>query len=348
MKIRNLLFLTLILITLFGCGKSGSDKNRPNIHKPFSWGKFNDIYAFADNQIWDYGQLKLHENLERMFYTTSNEKYFTLERKKIAAIKQNYKFANLLFFCDVHSNKPVSEYVKKLLPDKVATISDSLSATMIATKDLWVQNQTVIFVIGKDVESVLLYTFENITRIFEVFQNRRMQRLKRLVYKTGLNKKEMEYEREHYPWELKLPKGYITFKRDDESNFVSYLLRVKKYPDRFLGIYWEKMPENIVNKEWLRNKRLMIGKKYYEGDEFYLKDVIQQKYKFESFNGFKLFGKWQNETNCTGGAFASFAFYDKEQKIAYLIDNSVYFPEGDKLIALMKLEIISKTFHTKK
>lgn len=344
MKDRIVLLIFLIFVALFGCGKSSSDKNRPNIRKPFSWGKFNDIYAFADNKIWDYGQLKLHKNLERKVYTTSNETYFSLTRKKISDVHKNYKFANLLFFCDVNSNKPVSEYVKNLLPKKVATISDSLPATMIATKDLWVQNQTVVFILGKDVESVLLYTFENINRLFEIFQNRRMERLKRLIYKPGLNEKEVLYEKKHYPWKLQLPKGYITFKRDDDSNFVSYLLRVKKYPDRFLAIYWEKMDEDKVDKEWLRNKRRMIGKKYYEGDEFYLKDVVQQKYQFESWDGYKLFGKWQNPLNCTGGAFASFAFYDKEQKIAYLIDNSVYFPEGDKLIALLKLEIVSKTF----
>ncbi len=33
-----------------------------------------------------------------------------------------------------------------------------------------------------------------------------------------------------------------------------------------------------------------------------------------------------------------------KNKIVYLIDNAVFFPEGNKLRALLGLEIISKTF----
>jgi len=44
-----------------------------------------------------------------------------------------------------------------------------------------------------------------------------------------------------------------------------------------------------------------------------------------------------------GGAFQSFAFFDENSERAYLIDNSVYYPEGSKLEALIELEIISSS-----
>jgi len=347
----------IIILGIYGCGKSEfSRESSTDIRKPISWGKSSVIFVFADDKVWDYGKLEILKSLEREFFTTTNEKLFTVQREDISQIKRYYKFANLLFLCDTNSNKPTSQYVKSILPEQTSSLSDSIPADIIAVKDQWSQNQAVVFVIGKDIETLLLYTFEKSNIIFEIYRNREIERIKSLIYKPGLNQEEIEYQKEHYPWHLELPNQYIPFRRDDENHFVSYLLRVEKHPDRFLAVYWENMPENSrngipiksgnVNKEWLWNRRLELGKKYYEGDEFLSEDVTQEKTQFLSYNGFKLSGRWQNPDYFVGGAFVSFAFYDEKQKIAYLIDNSVFFPEGNKLRALIGLEIISKTFKT--
>ena len=339
-------FVLLILI-IFGCGKSESTKSySTDIRKPISWGKSSVIFAFADDKVWDYGKLEILKSLEREFFTTTNEKLFTVRREDILQIKNYYKFANLLFLCDTSSNKPTSQYVKSIIPIQTSSLSDSIPADIIAVKDNWSQNQAVVFVIGKDIETLLLYTFEKSNVIFNIYKDSEMKRIRNLVYKPGFNKEEIEYQKEHYPWHLDLPYQYLTFRRDDENNFVSYLLRVEKHPDRFLAVYWENMPEDNVNKQWLWNKRLELGKKYYEGDEFSPEDVTQENIHFLSYDAYKLYGRWQNPNYFVGGAFTSFAFYDEKQKIGYLIDNAVFFPEGEKLRALMGLEIISKTFKT--
>lgn len=337
----------IIILGIYGCGKSESpQESYTDIRKPISWGKSSVIFAFADDKVWDYGKLEILKSLEREFFTTTNEKLFTVQREDISQIKRYYKFANLLFLCDTNSNKPTSQYVKSILPEQTSSLSDSIPADIIAVKDNWSQNQAVVFVIGKDIETLLLYTFEKSNIIFKIYRNREIERIKNLIYKPGLNKKEIKYQKEHYPWHLDLPYQYLTFRKDDENHFVSYLLRVEKHPDRFLAVYWENMSENNVNKEWLWNKRLKLGKKYYEGDEFSSEDVTQEKTQFLSYNGYKLSGRWQNPDYFIGGAFVSSAFYDEKQKIAYLIDNAVFFPEGEKLRALIGLEIISKTFKT--
>lgn len=358
MQNKTLLYAFMALTLIFsGCEKSETSiKSATDIHKPLSWGKSKVIFVSADKKVWEYGKLEILKSLEREFFTTKNEKLFTVQLENINDIKKYYKFANLLFFCSANSTNPTSQYVKEILPDKVASLSDSMPANIFLVKDLWSQNQTVVFVIGKDIESLLLYTFRKSNVIFNIFRESELERIKSLVYRPGLNKKEIEYQKQHYPWHLNLPNQYIPFRRDDENHFVSYLLRVKKYPDRYLAIYWEEMPENSrngipiksgkIDKEWLWKKRLELGKKYYEGDEFSSEDVTQEKTQFLSYNGYKLSGRWQNPDYFVGGAFVSFAFYDEEQKIAYLIDNSVFFPEGEKLRALMGLEIISKTFKT--
>ncbi|MCK4359654.1 MAG: DUF4837 family protein [Candidatus Cloacimonetes bacterium] len=339
--------LLILVLILFGCGKSkSSHESYTDIRKPISWGKSSVIFAFADDKVWDYGRLEIFKSLERDFFTTTNEKLFNVQREDISKIKNYYKFANLLFLCDTSSNYPTSQYVKSIIPVQTSSLSDLIPADIIAVKDNWSQNQAVVFLIGKDIETLLLYTFQKSNVIFNIYKDSEIRRIKNLIYKPGFNKEEIEYQMKHYPWHFDLPYQYLTFRRDDENNFVSYLLRVEKHPDRFLAVYWENMPEDNVNKQWLWNKRLELGKNYYEGDEFSPEDVTQEKTHFLSYDGYKLYGRWQNPNHFIGGAFVSFAFYDEKQKIGYLIDNAVFFPEGNKLRALLGLEIISKTFKT--
>ncbi len=342
----NLLFLVL-LIALSCCGKVPSAKqSSSNPRKPLSWGQSHRIFTYADDKAWAYGKLEIKKSLEREFFTTTNEKLFEVERHDINKIHTYYKFANLLFLCDVSSDEPVSKYVKEIIPEQVAAINDTLPATMIAAKDLWARDQCVIFILGKNLEQLLLYTFENLNPIYDIYEKSEYERIENNVYKLGLNGEEIAFEKENYPWFVDLPMQYQLFKRKVGGGFVSYLCRVKNYPDRFLSVYWEPMEENRVSKEWLFEKRLLIGEKYYEGDTLFTNDVRQENAAFNGFNGYKLSGRWQNLHNFTGGAFACWGFYDETQKIGYMIDNAVFFPEGDKLRALIGLEIISKTFQT--
>jgi len=341
------LLLITVLTTLSGCSKEPSAQKTTSDHrKPLSWGQTHRIFTYADDKAWAYGQLEIKKSLEREFFTTTNERLFEVERHDINKIHTYYKFANLLFLCDVSSNKLVSKYVKEIIPEQVATVNDTLPATMIAAKDLWARDQRVVFILGKNLEQLLLYTFENLNPIFNIYEEAEYERIKNNVYKLGLNEQEIAYQKEHYPWYLELPMQYNLFKRKISGGFISYLCRVKNYPDRFLAVYWEPMEEDRVSKEWLYEKRLMIGETYYEGDTLFAEDVRQEKTDFLGYQGFKLSGRWQNLGNFTGGTFASSGFYDEQQKIAYMIDNSVFFPEGDKLRALIGLEIISKSFHT--
>ena len=72
-----------------------------------------------------------------------------------------------------------------------------------------------------------------------------------------------------------------------------------------------------------------------------------EKAKIAGHNGWKISGMWINKKYTVGGAYQTFAFYDERTKRAYLIDNSVYFPEGYKLDALIELEVISNTLRLK-
>ena len=85
----------------------------------------------------------------------------------------------------------------------------------------------------------------------------------------------------------------------------------------------------------------------YDEDEYVEENLRSRKYQFAGFSGWRIDGTWMNKKYTAGGAFQSFAFYDEETQQAFLIDNSVYYPEGFKLDALIELELISETIQLK-
>ncbi len=350
--------ICILSLLILGCGSESKEdnnkksrtisakttKSKENYRKPISWGKKDIIYIFADKKIWDYGRNKIKQSFEREFFTTRNEKLFNIEKVEIKEIQHYYKFTNLIFFADITTDEPVANYVKQLLGEEIINNIESTDPNIFVQEDLWARGQLVIFLLGRGTKETLLYTFGKLNFLFEQFKANEMRRLENLAYRMGLNKKEMNYQKEHYQWQIELPKYFNVFRRDDENNFVSYLLRVEKYPDRYLSVYWENMPENNVSKKWLFEKRKELSWQYYDEDEFSKQDVVQENTTFNEYKGYKLHGKWQNKKYYIGGAFASFAFYEPKQKRAYIIDTSVYFPEGNKLRALLELEIIATKF----
>jgi hypothetical protein len=44
-----------------------------------------------------------------------------------------------------------------------------------------------------------------------------------------------------------------------------------------------------------------------------------------------------------GGVFQTYAFWDREFEMVYVIDTSIYFPAGNKLRYMIELEGIAKT-----
>ncbi|MCD4819057.1 MAG: DUF4837 family protein [Candidatus Cloacimonetes bacterium] len=343
---KHLVIISLLILFIFGCSKSGEKYNpkvtRKNLHKPYAWGHRQKIYIFADNNVWKYAEKPLRASLERFHFTTENEAYFQILRADYNAIDEFYKYNNLIFLSDYSSDQPVSKHVRSIMQKNVKDEIENNSVAIYPVDNLWANDQYVVFLIGDNEENLLKLNIIQSTKLFELFRKKFEDRIAIKTY--GLD----VYSASSFkslPWKVKLPKKYSVYKKGDR--FTSFMARSKERADRYFSVYYEEMPENNVTKEWMMEVRKKIAWDYYDEDFFKEEDVRQEKYKLSNHKGFKLSGRWQNLKYVVGGAFQSFAFYDSQAKIGYLIDNSVYFPEGFKLPALMELEIISKTFETK-
>ena len=343
-SVKYILFISLLI--LFACTKETTQKHtkmkKLDPKKPYAWGKNQTIYVFADNSVWKYAEKHLRKSLERFQFTTTNESYFELKRADYNAIDQFYKFNNLIFLCDLQSDAPVSDHVKSIMNDTIKEDVSTNNVGMYPIENLWANDQYVLFLIGDNEENLLKLTILQSEKIFELFKEKLIDRIALSLYQQKVYS---DNSFKKYPWNAKIPKKYVVFKED--NHFISFLSRLSEHPDKFFAVYYEEMLENKVTKDWLIEKRKKIFWKYYDEDTFSLEDIRQERYKLKDFAGVKISGRWQNRKLVAGGAFQTFAFYDKNTKTAFIIDNTVYFPQGDKLKALLELEVISNTFKIK-
>ena len=336
--------LIIISFLLISCSQENGASRETDIHKPMSWGHKQDIYVFADDNVWKYAEHHIRNTLERFQFTTENEPYFLVKRTPMDKMEQFYKFNNLLFLADLDSNEPVAAYVKKIMGKQVEGEIAANSMGVYPQDNVWARDQFVLFMIADNERHLLELNIEMANKTFNLFRDILYDRIKKQLYKTDTYSLSTY---DNFNWNLELPKSYIVYKQDDANNFISFLARLRNKPDRYISVYSQKMETNEVDKDWLKQTRADLVWKYFDEDEFFDKDVRFERYELNGVEGWKFSGRWQNRKYAVGGAFQSFAFYDEAGKTAYVIDNSIYFPEGYKLAGLIEMEVISKTFAVK-
>jgi len=342
------ILLGMILLLILGCSQKENKHKikgkRIDLHKPMSWGNKQTVYVFADDNVWKYAKGHLIKTLERVRFTTENEKVFVVKRAPIDDMDNFYKFNNLIFFCNLESNDKVSTYIKDIMGAKVeAEVNENLIG-MYAKDNVWARDQFVLFIMGDNEPDLLKFNILQSHNIFDLFKDKLFDRIRGQVYKTSVYP---DNKFSTLPWTLELPKNYVLYKNDAENNFISFIARLRNKSDRYMSVYFQEILEDDFDREWLKETRRKISWKYYDEDEFFDKDVRMEKFELAGHQGWRITGRWQNRKHSVGGAFQSFAFYDKVSELAYLVDNSVYHPDGEKLEALYELEIISNTLKLK-
>ncbi|MDP8321296.1 MAG: DUF4837 family protein [Candidatus Stygibacter australis] len=347
---KKFILILVVLMVLFSCGKQekGSASAMKGVvkdrKKPLAWGKKQKIYVFADDNVWKYAEDDLRQTIERTYYTTLNEKMFELERISFSKLEDYFRFNNLIFYCDASSEQEVSKYVKERLGSKIDERIAADGGAIYPVYNLWADDQLVLFIVGETEERLLKLNMLQASKFWEIFKQRLYKRIEYQVYRS--RRKPMSNFTEKI-WQFDLPDRYVKFREDNINHFTSYLARSKSQPDRYISVYYEDMPENIISRDWLIEKRNEIAGKYYDGDKFSKQDVTISNTEISRYSGLKLMGRWNNKKYYIGGAFSCFAFWEPERKQVFIIDNSVYYPEGDKLPALIELEIISNSFRLK-
>jgi len=356
-NLKALLFilLTALMISAVSCGKSESQPDKYSFFestvdsaKPLAWGDDRDIYVFCDEPNWKLNEDMLRRSLERDTYIVVNERYFNIIRAEIGEIDQMIKYKNLLFLGDLKSKGAVSEHLRNSMQKRMTERVQNSGGEMFIAKNRWVKDQLVIYMVGENPEKLLKLNILQTNRLYNQFLNRFGERLAYQAYQTKLIPADFF---KPYPFTLKIPENFRLFHDDKKNRFLSFLYRMRsesrEFPDMYISVYYEDMPSDTLKLNWLLTRRKELADKYFDKDEFDPKLLRSENVTLGKYKALRILGPWKNLKHDIGGGFQAFAFYDTEQKRAYLIDNSVYYPAGDKLPELLLLQKISATFKTK-
>jgi len=352
---KLIIVLSLILIALSACKKTDQPSGRypafDNLidhAKPLAMGDDRDIYVFCDPANWKALEPFIRSGIEREVPITYPEKYFNLVLADVKDALTLNRYRNILYIGDLASSTPVSAYMKNILDKSFKSRVESSGGDLFITKNHNSRDQIMLFLLGKDPLTLSKIGALQADNIFALF-------LKRFTERQGYNAYQIKVIAadffDPYPFSLQIPENYRLFSNDKIGHFLSFIYRIKtqdrQFPDKYISVYYEPMPENKVELNWLLAKRKELGQKYFDGDEFDPNLIRKEAVSFKQYQGYRLLGAWKNMKLLIGGGFQSYAFWDAKTKTAYLIDNIVYFPAGDKLPILVELYVISNSFKIK-
>lgn len=355
--VNILVFIVLLSLaaSTFSCGKSDAKPDKYSFYesvvdtsKPIAWGEDRDIYILCDEVNWKSIGENLKNNLEQEFQIVVKERYFNIKRGDIRDINQLIKYKNLLFVGNLDSKASVSAHITRTLPPQLVNKVKNTGIEMFVAKNRWVTDQVIVYLVTSSQDKISSISEPITDKLFSLYLERLAERKAYQAYRTKLIP-DTFYET--YPFTIKMPENYKLFANSPKNRFLSFLYRMnsesKDFPDKYLSIYYEDIPQDSLNEKWILQKRKILADKYYDKDEFDPGMISIDKVSIGTYTAWRLMGPWKNLKHNIGGGFQTFAFYDIKQKRAYLIDNVVYFPAGDKLPELLELQQISQTFKTK-
>ncbi len=345
--------LIIILLMLLGC-QSGNkesaryeafDKTIDNA-KPLAMGDERDIYVFCDNDNWRILQPFIQSSLERELIVVYPETYFRLNLLNISEVDNYRQHRNLLFIGDLESNGRVSQYMRQSLAQDFISRVNSSGGDLFIARNHFSRDQLIMYLMGSNKLNLERIGAIQSDKIFELLVRRYAERQ---GYQTYQQKIIPAAFWKDYPFSLKIPDNYTLYSNDKTGRFLSFIYRARmaerEIPDKYINVYYEDMPENKVDHDWLIKKRQELGEKYFEGDVFDEEIIRKERTRLAGYDTFRIVGGWKNMKHLIGGGFQSYAFWHDGK--AYIVDNIVYFPAGDKLPILVELYVISSTLELK-
>lgn len=224
-------------------------------------------------------------------------------------------------------------------------------AQLFLEENLWGELQTVVVIVGNDVEETQQLLDKSAETVFQLFREEERQKIMKLLYMRGYQNSETEKMETLLGASFKVPLGYKLAKNED--NFMTY---VRKNPDRLVTLFYRYEP--IENPIRFRDSLFSI---HFRGDkvvsdnisldssnkatEFLNLTSLDTLY-FKNSRTIKVEGIWRNDKvkgGPMGGPFMSYIF--KKEGIWYFLDGHVFAPGKKKWPLLDELEGILNTFY---
>ena len=354
---KKLIYLipALILILLASCGRGTAPANRYTAYddmidhsKSLAFGEDNDVYLFCGSQNLQVLEPLLRSSIERSVGLVYDERYFNLIPVGIDRINELLAYKNLIFVGDLTGQDDISAYMRQSLAEDYITRVQQSGGDLFIAKNKNSRDQLILYLLGADKEKLAEITSMQINNIFSLLLKRYGERLAYQAYRGKVIGADFW---SNFPFSMQVPDNYRLYANNVQNRFLSLIYRSRmedrEIPDKYISVYYEDMDSDRVDGDWLFDKRNEIWGQMMEGDEIKRDKIRMERFNFAGYRGWRLIGAWENQPHLIGGAFQSMGFWHPQSQRAYIVDNSVYFPAGDKLSILLELYMISSSLQIK-
>jgi len=303
-----------------------------------------EIRVLADSSIWNGTKKILSQTFEQVEYTPLPEKLFTLIKQEPNKYK---KFKNILFLSTLDARDELSKSINSNLSEQ-ARAKVEQGEIMFIKRNIWAQNQQIMFLIGADKADLankisaqqdrILFQFEDYWRAFH----------KDILYSRREQKDVESHLLKNYGWMIRVP---IDYRLEFQSARDRLVLFHRKMPLRWISIFWEEATDpNLITKKFCIQKRNFWSSSFFAGDSVDEKfePVQTEEVNFLNRRALKLKGLWGNSRQVAGGPFRLYCFFDEPTERIYFIDMHMFQPnpKKSKMHYLRQMDIVAHTFKT--
>jgi hypothetical protein len=315
-----------------------------------SQGGFDEVLVIADDAKWESDFKSLVEQHFEAPYDVLPQPEKTLNVTHVVFDKFDKifrRYRNILIIADLEDSSAVTKLALEHLGEDLTTKAfNNPDFYLGKKKDLWANNQLVVFLFAPGAEKIDSILSQNSDFIKNIFLKNELRRYHEAVMSIKENKPVMKTIREKFGYSMDIPLDYFVAKNDPQ------FLWLRKETEEIsfnLMFYEEPLSEETQNNRGVELRNL-LGKKYVSSEipgSYMTTDSVLPPEPFvlnqHGMTVYETKGLWRLENDFMGGPFVTYYFENPATKKAYLVDAFIHAPGTKKKPEVRRLEALLAT-----
>ncbi len=299
----------------------------------------SNLAVIAEGSLVQMIRPMLEHTLEREILTPQPEKRFYLYWGNEDSLSLRTRWQNVLLVGTLDSEDRVSRRLQNMLSAEAKRGVEEGRYTIFRRQDEWCANQTVVFLVAPDVESLLHYLGDNGEELFSIFHNDRYDRMEREIYSRYEQTDLADSLRRAHGWTMRIQHDYTIVASRRSPDHIRFR---RSLPDRFLTVAWRIGDPDEVTVDNLFAWRNQLGALMADSTRINPAWYLAEETTIAGYPALKVHGLWETYSSLGGGPFVSYLLH--AGGTLYLLDGQVFAPDRDKEPFIRQFEVILNTF----
>ena len=317
------------------------------------------INVIADSSEFTLIEENLTGTFGKIIHTPQPEELFRITRHSLNNLGLIKPTKNIIIAAPLNSGSYTSKFIESIIDSSVKKLILSDSVSVINKYDLWAQNQLVMILTARDINSLKSFIDSNKDDLLYYFREASNKRMAKGLYNTRFEQRDIEAGLlKDYGWMMYVQADYQVAMEVPEENFVWLRRGINTDIEKWIFIHWiENSTPEFLNIDSIAAERNRITEKYYRTSDdttfvvLYHDSIAVTMNTVVNFNdryALMTQGLWRFNDNSGGGPFINYTFYDEETGRTYMLDGSIFAPKYYKKSLIQQVDVLLHSFKTER